>query len=122
MMREAVDVLWDIDLVTGQVWWSEGMLTVFGYGRDEVGPDTAWCHDHIHPDDRARVVLGMQTACADGAELWRDHFRYRKADGSYAHVADRGIIVRDDAGVAVRFLGIMQDVSASVAVSRGRGG
>jgi PAS domain S-box-containing protein len=105
------DVMLDIDLTTGQVWWSEGMLPVFGYGRDQIGPDTTWCHEHIHPDDRQRVIEGMQRACANGDVLWRDRLRYRRADGSYAQVDKRGVIVRDDNGAPIRFLGTMQDIS-----------
>jgi PAS domain S-box-containing protein len=106
------DVIWDIDLTTGRVWWSEGMLPVFGYGPGQVGPDTKWCHDHIHPCDRTRVVEGMQRACSNGDLLWRDEFRYRKADGSYAKVSDRGVIVRNERGTAIRFMGVMQEIAA----------
>lgn len=109
------DVMWDIDLATGQVWWSEGMLSVFGYGPEQVGSDTTWCHAHIHPQDRQRVTDGMRRACAGRDVLWRDQFRYRKADGQYAYVVDRGLIVRDAVGKAVRFVGAMHDISAYLA-------
>lgn len=106
------DVLWDIDLATDHVWWGEGMRSVFGYGPDQIGPGTQWCHDHIHPDDRARVVASMHDAVANGDVVWEGQFRYRRADNSYANVLDRGAIIRDSDGRALRFLGIMQDISA----------
>ena len=111
----SAEVLWDIDLTTGQVWWSEGMYSEFGYGPEQVGPDTAWCEDHMHPDDRERVTESMRTACESGATLWQAEFRYRKADGSYCTVADRGTITRDASGRAVRFLGAMRDITARLA-------
>ncbi len=38
-------------------------------------------------------------------------YRFRRADGSYAHVLDRGSLVRDDAGQVVRAIGAMIDLS-----------
>ena len=105
------DVLWDVDLVTSNVWWSEGMSTVFGYGPEQVGPDTKWCLEHMHPEDRDRVAHSMGLACEDGSTHWQSEFRYLRANGSYAHVSDRGVIIRDRLGNAMRFMGAMQDVS-----------
>jgi PAS domain S-box-containing protein len=105
------EVLWDIDLATGQMWWSEGMFSVFGYGPGQVGSDAAWYHEHIHPEDRTRVTESMQAAHEEGATLWQGEFRYRKADGNYVHVADRGSIRRDASGRALRFMGAMEDIS-----------
>lgn len=105
------DVLWDIDLATDKVWWSEGLYSLFGYEPQQVGDSTKWCHEHIHPDDRQRIVNGMMDAVQAGDVMWQGEFRYRKADGSYAHVLDRGSILRDSGGKPLRFVGIMQDVS-----------
>lgn len=116
------DVLWDIDLVDDRVWWSEGMQTIFGYGRDEIGDRTQWCHEHIHPDDRARVVKGMTDAVANGDVYWEDEFRYRAADGRYLVVLDRGSIFRDPSGRALNFIGVMQDITARAAASERRDG
>jgi len=105
-----LDVIWDIDLRTGLVWWGEGMSRVFGYATNEIGPDTSWCHDHIHPEDRARVVTGMKAACDNGDMLWRDEFRYLKADKTYSNVLDRGVVIRDTTGHAIRFVGAMNEL------------
>jgi PAS domain S-box-containing protein len=110
------DVLWDIDLATKNVWWGEGISSVFGYGREQVGHDTTWRLQRMHPEDRQRVADSMRLACENGSIHWQSAFRYLKADGDYAHVNDRGIIVRDKAGKAARFMGAMQDVSAQRAM------
>jgi len=105
------DVLWDIDLQTDRVWWGEGMQRLFGYGTDQIEESTVWGHDRIHPEDRARVTKGMSEAVADGSTFWEDEFRYRAADGSYITVLDRGSIIRNASGAAVRFVGVTQDIS-----------
>ena len=42
---------------------------------------------------------------------WTQEYRYRSADGTWAHVADRGFAVRDASGNAVRVVGAMADVT-----------
>jgi PAS domain S-box-containing protein len=65
----------------------------------------------MHPDDRVRVVEGKRRAIEGTGSFWSDEFRHRRADGSYAHVADHGFILRDAHGKAVRMIGAMQDVT-----------
>lgn len=113
--RSNADVLWDIDLAANRVWWSEGIHALFGYGIEEVSDTTEWCHDHIHPEDRQRVIQSMTNAVESGAVNWEEEFRYRKADGEYLSVLDRGAIIRAPDGKAVRFVGVMQDVTARTA-------
>lgn len=105
------DVLWDIDLQTNRVWWSEGMQRLLGYRPDQIGDSRVWCQNLIHPEDRTRVIVGMSEAIADGSTFWEDEFRYRAADGSYVTVLDRGSIIRNVSGMGVRFVGVMQDIS-----------
>ncbi len=112
IMGATSDVLWDIDLKTDKVWWSEGMSSTFGYGPEAIGDSTLWCHEHIHPDDRARVTQGMAAAVAEGSASWEDEFRYLAASGAYVDVFDRGAILRDADGDALRFVGVMQDITA----------
>ena len=112
VVRATRDIVWDIDLLADRVWWSDALQTKLGFSAQEIGPDTAWCFAHMHPDDRERVVAGMKAAAAGTGTVWSDEFRYRRADDTYAHIADRGFITRDPSGRAVRMTGAMQDVTA----------
>jgi PAS domain S-box-containing protein len=111
ILSATADVLWDIDLRNDRVWWGPGMRSVFGYAPDQIGPRTEWCHAHIHPEDRERVVDSMTSAVRDGDVTWEGEFRYRKADGQYLDVLDRGSILRGSSGEALRFVGVMQDIT-----------
>jgi PAS domain S-box-containing protein len=103
------DVVWDYDLAQGEVWWSEGLRTQLGYDVDPV-TDVDFRSRNIHPEDRQRVVEGFQAAVAS-ARLWRDEYRFRKADGTYAQVIDRAFVVRDAEGRASRVVGATVDVT-----------
>ena len=61
------DLVWDWDLVNGQVDWNESVHAELGYGPGEVGAEPAWWYDHIHPDDRARVVAAIHRVIHDPA-------------------------------------------------------
>jgi diguanylate cyclase (GGDEF)-like protein/PAS domain S-box-containing protein len=109
--RATNDAIWDWDILADEVWWNEGIQTLFGYGKDEVGTDRDWWYEHIHPEDRSRIAAGVQAFIDAHAKFWSDEYRYRRADGSYALVVDRGFILRDDQNNAVRMISSMMDVT-----------
>jgi len=105
------DAVWDWDLLTDRLVWSEPAHGIFGYSRPDFGTSAAWWYERLHPDERERVLGGMHAAIARGAGEWVDEHRFRRLDGSYVQVCDRATIVRDDAGDAVRMVGTLLDTS-----------
>tara|TARA_R100001143_G_scaffold15117_2_gene17134 strand:- start:285 stop:1655 length:1371 start_codon:yes stop_codon:yes gene_type:complete len=65
----------------------------------------------IHPDDRAEVLANFRQTLAS-EDVWYAEYRFRRADGSWAHVQDRGHLVRDQNGTPVRMVGGISDVSS----------
>jgi PAS domain S-box-containing protein len=109
--RATNDTVWDWDLSNNQVWWNEGIKSVFGYSVEEVQLDASWWDQHIHPEDRQRVLDGMHAAIDSDEQFWSAEYRYRRADGSYADVFDRGYVIRDDGDKPVRMIGAMMDIT-----------
>ncbi|WAS83122.1 MULTISPECIES: ATP-binding protein [unclassified Corallococcus] len=110
--RATKDAVWDLDLSTEQLTWSEGIHTLFGYPPGTVPTDLDWWTDAVHPEDRQQAVESLHAiAEAPEGSDWRAQYRFRKADGTYAQVEDRGWVVRDAAGTALRMVGAMQDVT-----------
>lgn len=107
------DVIWDWDLEKDTVWWNEGMREVFGYASDEIEPGPECWFNRIHPDDRGHVIHNIHAAIDRGDSNWSDQYRFRRADGSYAYVHDRGCTIRVD-GKAVRMVGSMRDLSEKI--------
>lgn len=108
--RATNDAIWHWDVATNVVWWNEGVQN-FGYARDEVGSCTEWWHERIHPEDRKRVTSGLYAFIDGDAKFWSDEYRYRRADGAHALVIDRGFIMRDELGNAVRMISSMMDIT-----------
>lgn len=109
--RATSDAIWDCDLLTDTLHWGEGMQNLFGYEPKKV--DGSFWKELIHPDERMQVVNAVELAVNNpGTRFWKHEYRFKKADGSYSYVLDRGFIIRDDDGKAVRMIGSMQDISA----------
>jgi PAS domain S-box-containing protein len=110
---EAVnDAVWDWDLLQGTVTWSPGISSLFGYSLEENPRRIEWWHDHIHAQDRERVLNHIHAAINSGEPSWRDEYLFQCADGSYACVLDRGYVIYDESGKPIQMLGAMLDISS----------
>ncbi|WP_167792136.1 PAS domain-containing protein [Brevundimonas sp. MF30-B] len=111
MARATNDVVWDWDIERDALWWNSNLQALFGYAPElSQTPLSFWLH-HLHPDDRERVHAGFFAALKGSDTIWRAEYRFQKADGRYAAVADRGFIIRDEAGRPTRAVGSMLDVT-----------
>jgi PAS domain S-box-containing protein len=114
------DVVWDWDLVSGEVRFGEAIEDVLGFRPAEVDPDADWWYQHIHPDDRERVRAGVQDAIGRRADLWTDRYRHLKASGEWAFVDDRAYLLYGDDGRPVRMVGATQDVTERLRAEQAR--
>ena len=105
------DVIWDWDLRSNVTTRNEAIQTVFGEEPDERTSSFEWWRSHVHPDDRARVEPGLLDVIDHGGSFWRDEYRCVRSDGSYVNILDRGYIIRDGEGKALRMIGAMTDVT-----------
>jgi PAS domain S-box-containing protein len=105
------DVIWDWDLINDQIWWNDGMRVLFGYKPEELEPGPESWQSRLHPDDAERVLSNIHKLIEAGGEQWSDEYRFRKADGSYVFVLDRGYILHSTAGKSIRMLGSMVDIT-----------
>lgn len=113
LQRAANDPIYDWDIVGAEVHWNEATHLAFDYSPEDIGRDLTWWSDRLHPEDRARVLAALQDALEGNASVRHDEYRFRRGDGTYASVYDRGHIVRDERGMPVRLIGSMIDVTAS---------
>jgi PAS domain S-box-containing protein len=109
--RASNDAIWDWNLVTDELWWSEGLKRVFGYDAEEIEPGAEFWGHQVHPEDRERVSQGLKAAIEQRRASWTDEYRFLRKDGAYAFISDRGLILYDDAGNPSRMIGALMDVS-----------
>lgn len=106
------DAIWDWDLKTNNFYWGSGYTTLFGYDLQTLKEEIGSWSSYIHPDDSEKVIDSVDKVIASANETnWQYEYRYLKADGSHAFVMDRGIVIRDDKGEALRMVGAMTDIT-----------
>jgi len=109
--RATNDVIWDWDAEHGTIIWNEALQSMFGYAPDQIDNRLQWWDSHLHPDDRERVVAGINGIIEKGGSSWTDEYRFERADGSFTEVLDRGYIARSEDGTPIRMIGAMLDVT-----------
>lgn len=109
--RAVSDVIWDWDLVSNNLWWSDGFMTTFGYLASEIKPSVESWKSRIHPDDLSRISDTIQHAIDTGVESWTAEYRFLRHDGSFAIVQDNACILRDAGGQGIRMTGGMRDLT-----------
>jgi len=109
--RATNDVVWDWDLQTDGLWVNENVSKVFGFPPEEIEPTGAWWTEHLHPEDQERVVTSIDQLVRTGGSVWTSEYRFRRRDGTYATLVDRGYVLHDATGHPVRVIGSAMDVS-----------
>ena len=105
------DVLWDWDLITNKIWRTEGASETFGYPPDELSSSPEIWVNRIHQDDRKRVFEGIKEVIRSGQLHWREEYRFRCKNDSYAEVLDLGYVIHDASGKAIRVVGAMTNIT-----------
>jgi len=105
------DAIYDWDVAAGAITWNENMALAYGHRKHGEARDGRWRTDHIHPEDAAAVEESLERALAGEGATWQGEYRFRRGDGTYAFVVDRGCIVRDAQGKPTRVIGTMVDLT-----------
>jgi diguanylate cyclase (GGDEF)-like protein/PAS domain S-box-containing protein len=109
--RAMTSAFWDRDLQSDTMRWNDGMERLFGVPLASLPPDGSSWTLRLHPDDAPQVQQSLRQVIAGTAEFWCAQYRFRRQDGSYAWVDDRGFVLRDASGRGLRMVGGMIDIS-----------
>ncbi|WP_043710356.1 sensor histidine kinase [Corallococcus macrosporus] len=104
--------VWETNLVTGQVFRSEGHDRLYGYAQ----PQAEWTHAKflasIHPEDRAEVEAQVSSIFTQHVDAYTSTFRTCWPDGSWHWLTSRARVIRDAAGNVAVVRGAMLDITA----------
>ncbi|OYZ39814.1 MAG: hypothetical protein B7Y16_08025 [Methylotenera sp. 24-45-7] len=110
-MHGANDGVWDWNLQTNQVFYSERWKTMLGFEDEEVGDAADEWQLRVHPDDLQRSLDLVQAHLKGETEFYYNEHRLRCKDGSYKWILARGKALIGSEGKAVRLSGSHTDVS-----------
>ena len=105
------DTIWDWKIQEDDFIWNKGIQGVFGYKKEDIGKTSKWWFDRIHPEDSIKMSIKLYSFIEQKTEKWQDEYRFKCADGTYKYVFDRGFLVKDEEGNAIRMIGAIQDVT-----------
>ncbi len=118
--RATNDVIWDWDIRTNAVEWTEGASVAFRTGTMELGKDVEWWSERVHPDDYDTAIASLTDTLDSDAQIWTAEYRFRCGDGTYAEVVDRGYVLRDADGTPRRMISSMLNLTERRAAERER--
>jgi PAS domain S-box-containing protein len=114
MLRVASEIgkvgLWDWNVETGELIWSDEHYRMAGYEPGEVQPTFDMWADRVHPDDRIRVNAAVDAAMESGEE-YVSEYRIRQPEGEVVWLSARGRFLYDEQGKPVRMLGAVIDTT-----------
>jgi PAS domain S-box-containing protein len=105
------DVIWDWDLIHNQLWWNEAFQRVFAHKAVTIDFGAHSWVDNIYSEDQTRVLDSIHSVIDGSENQWMCEYRFVDANGTPRLVMDRGFVIRDDSGKAVRMLGSMLDIT-----------
>lgn len=107
------DCLWEWNIQQQEFFWIDGgHRRIFGYSiTDAFVPQSFW-ESLLHPDDKLFVLTKLSELMSrPSGETWEVEYRFKRSDGSYAYVFDRGRVLYDGHNKVLRMIGATQDVT-----------
>ncbi|MBC7382093.1 MAG: PAS domain S-box protein [Bacteroidia bacterium] len=107
------DAIYDWDVKNKGVYRTgQGLKVLFGYDPVEAKKEDNFWENRIHPDDIMGALEKLQSDFKNpGIDICEHEYRFRKADGKYAYIFDKGFIIRNENGEALRMIGATQDIT-----------
>lgn len=109
--RGSADGLWDWDLSTNKIYYSERWHDILGYQEHELTDEPREWFDRVIDADSDRVLSQIRAHLDNGTSHFESEFQMRRKDDSIAWVLSRGMAIRNEKGVAYRMAGSLRDIT-----------
>lgn len=106
------DVIWDWDIETGKLFRSNAIDNFFGVGTSKVLKRKNFWTENFHKDDTLKIKNSVQKALEDpNCNRWEEEYRILMHNNEIIFVIDRGLILRNKNGKAIRMVGAMTNIT-----------
>lgn len=113
--KGANDGLWDWDLATDKVYYSDRWKEMLGYGPDEFGDSPDDWLNLVHPEEVEKLKHALESHLAGRTDALEYEYRALHTDGTFRWLLTRGVASRGPNGQATRISGSQTDVTRSKA-------
>jgi len=100
---------WEANLLTGELYWSDVIYTIFGHDPNNFEPSVQAFHEAVHPDDRETVRASELEAKQTG--IHDVIHRIVRPNGEIRYVHELAKQIYDEAGQAIHLIGTVQDIT-----------
>jgi len=105
--------LWDWDVPTGEMYFSETFYTMLGYEAGELPMRVESSRDLCHPEDLSAAMADLDRYFRGETTIYQSEQRLRTKDGSWLWILDAGEVVEwTESGAPKRMLGVHIDIEA----------
>ncbi|MBC5773099.1 PAS domain-containing protein [Pontibacter sp. KCTC 32443] len=101
---------YELNVATMSFRFSDGMYRLFGEEPHTFVPTLAFLDEHTHPDDVLLVKAILDKAIQDKSTYYYNR-RICRADGEWRTLEARGRVECNNAGEAIKLIGLVQDVT-----------
>lgn len=110
-LESAEHGVWEWDLTTDKVYYSEILQKQLGYNGHEFSDALSEWSGRVHPDDLEKTIQEVQEHIKGKTPNYRAEFRMRKKDGSYAWMLAIARVIKDKNGKPIRLSGTHTDLT-----------
>ena len=104
--------IWEIDMLTGEVYRSPRIYEMLGYEAEEMDPTVATLNESVHPDDLAAALAVREAVERGETDFIEMEYRLACKDGSYRWILSRGAVLgRQPSGLPTRLVGTFTDIN-----------
>lgn len=107
----ANDGLWDWNLKTSEIYFSERWKSMLGYEDGEIKNNPEEWFERVHSEDIETLRTELSAHIEGAVPHFEIEHRMLHRDGQYRWVLTRGMVVRDSEGRASRMAGSQTDVT-----------
>lgn len=106
------DVIWDWDIANKTYYRSKAIERFFGKSTSKLLMTDEFWQDSFHPQDLKAIQESVRDTIEDpNCFRWELQYRIINEDNTIVYIEDRGVIVRNQQGIAIRMVGAMTDIS-----------
>jgi len=106
------DAIWDWDLVNQTYYRSKAIERFFGKETSKSFTQKGFWKDNFHPEDFTKIQKSINKAIVNpSCPRWELEYRVLNGQNKTIYVINRGVIIRNNNGKAIRMVGAMTDIT-----------
>ncbi|MCH7403533.1 ATP-binding protein [Belliella kenyensis] len=107
------DGIWDWDLQTGKVYRTPIFERLFGYRLEMYQDSMKFWWSLLELDELKKLQQELNNFFQSNQQNWEAQYKVRTAEGKFAYVLEKGIVIRDKESKPLRLIGAVVDVTES---------